>query len=68
MISGLNKMMKMKDFPSSDELWARYVREKGLDSEQEAIISYPYYTTPTGKKPRYYQRIAVNRMVEAIAK
>lgn len=68
MISGLNKMMKMKDFPSSDELWTRYVREKGLDSEQEAIISYPYYTTPTGKKPRYYQRIAVNRMVEAIAK
>lgn len=68
MVSGLNRMMSMKDFPGPDELWERYVKEKGLNSEQEAILAYPYYTTPTGKKPRYYQRIAINRTVEAIAK
>lgn len=68
MISGLNRNMFMEDFPTPDELWERYVKEKNFSSEEEATISYPYYTDSSGKKPRYYQRIAINRAVEAIAK
>lgn len=68
MISGVNKRMKLEDFPYQDELWQRYMQEKGFDSTQEAVVSYPYYLTPGGKKPRYYQRIAINRAVEHVAK
>ena len=68
MITGINKRMRIEAFPGPDELWDRYLQEKGLSSEAEAIISYPYWTTLGGKKPRYYQRIAINRTVEHIAK
>lgn len=67
MISGLNKTMSISDFPYPDDLWNRYVREKGLKQETIDIFTYPYYITPTGKKPRYYQRIAINRTIEAVA-
>lgn len=67
MISGLNKSMKMKDFPTMEVLWERYLRESSMSSDVADIYSYPYYITSTGKKPRYYQRIAINRTVKAIA-
>lgn len=66
MISGINKNMKMKDFPTIDELWERYQKESNLTREQVDIYSFPYYVTATGKKPRYYQRIAINRAVKLI--
>ena len=68
MITGINKHLRLDDFPGPDELWARYLQEKGFNSDTEAIITYPYYQTVGGKKPRYYQRIAINRAVEHIAK
>ena len=68
MVTGINKHMKLQDFPGPDELWDRYLREKGFDSKAAAIIEYPYYQTIGGKIPRYYQRIAINRAVEHIAK
>lgn len=54
-------------FPSPTELWARYRAWKGLDDGAEAIARQPYFDDPGGKEPRYYQRIAVQRTVEAIA-
>ena len=66
MISGLNKPMKIKDFPTADELWQRYQKESKFTQEEADVYTYPYYTTSTGKKPRYYQRIAINRAVKAI--
>lgn len=68
MITGINKHMKIEDFPTPDDLWARYLKEKGFSADSEAILEYPYYQTIGGKKPRYYQRIAINRTVEHIAK
>ena len=68
MITGINKHMRIDEFPGPDELWARYMSEKGFNNDAEAIITYPYYQTVGGKKPRYYQRIAINRAVEHIAK
>ena len=68
MITGINKRMKISDFPYQDDLWERYKKEKGLDKETSELISYPYYETLGGKVPRYYQRIAINRVVEHIAK
>ena len=68
MITGINKHIKISDFPTPDELWSRYINEKGFDNDSEAVITYPYYQTIGGKKPRYYQRIAINRTVEHIVK
>lgn len=68
MILGINKRMKLNDFPTADELWDRYIKEKNISADQEDTLTYPYYLTINGKKPRYYQRIAINRAVEAIAK
>lgn len=68
MITGINKHMKIDDFPTPDELWQRYLKEKGFDDDAASVMEYPYYQTVGGKKPRYYQRIAINRTVEHISK
>jgi type I restriction enzyme, R subunit len=56
----------MHEFPSPDDLWQRYVRWKGISPEEEKIISQANYQGT--KTPRYYQQVAINRTVEAIAK
>jgi type I restriction enzyme R subunit len=61
--------LSLNDFPSPAELWQKYLRYKAIATpEQEAIITQDYYQDGTGRSPRYYQTIAVNRTVEAIAK
>ena len=54
-------------FPSPDELWKRYRAWKGLDGERERVVTQEYFTDAGGKAPRYYQGVAINRAVEAIA-
>ena len=57
------------NFPSPKQLWEKYKRYKGITtSEEERIVEQDYYDDETGRKPRYYQQIAVNRTIEAIAK
>ena len=55
-------------FPSPEELWNRYKSAKGITEKEEAIVTQEYYFEQNGKTPRYYQRIAINRTIEAIAK
>jgi len=56
-------------FPSPEELWERFKKYKGIETpEQEKIAKEDYYFDGSGRKPRYYQQIAINRTVEAIAK
>lgn len=66
MVSGLNRDMKMADFPGPDELWERYCKETQLGADDARYYTYPYYVTPTGKSPRYYQRIIINRTTRAV--
>ena len=58
----------LNQFPSPEELWTRYKKAKGINEREEAIITQEYFYEQDGKTPRYYQRIAINRTVEAIAK
>ncbi len=60
--------LPLDQFPSPDELWQRYRVWKGLTPETEKIVTQPFYEEEGGKEPRYYQRIAIQRVVEAIAK
>lgn len=55
-------------FPSPDELWTKYSIWKGLVPSEEEIILQNYFEGSSGKEPRYYQRIAINRAIEAISK
>ncbi|KTH94632.1 restriction endonuclease [Enterobacter cloacae subsp. cloacae] len=61
--------LPLHQFPSPEELWQRYKRYKGIESpEAERISAQDYFFDGTGRSPRYYQQIAINRTVEAIAK
>lgn len=65
----VEKDLGMDDFPSPDELWQAYKKYKGIETpEQETIAQHDYFFDGSEKKPRYYQQIAINRAVEAIAK
>lgn len=68
MSTGKEKELKMEEFPSPDELWERYKLSKGINEEQEEVIKQDYFYKLGAKAPRYYQRIAINRTIEAIAK
>ena len=59
----------LDQFPSPSELWEKYKVYKGLtDATVEAVVKQDYFSDGTGRKPRYYQQVAINRTVEAIAK
>ncbi|MEM8483998.1 MAG: DEAD/DEAH box helicase family protein [Bacteroidota bacterium] len=62
------KQIGLDAFPSPETLWQRYQRFKGITEEQTEAIEEEYYTELDGKEPRYYQRIAINRVVEAVAR
>ncbi len=67
-LAGLERQIPLDQFPTYDELCARFSAEAGLTPAQSAVIKQPYYTSATTYAPRYYQRIAINRSVDAIAK
>ncbi len=64
----LERTIPMDQFPTPAELWARFMEWRGLKPEQEAIVTAPDYATLGSKTARYYQQLAINRTVEAIAK
>lgn len=71
-LTGKERILSLEEFPSEEELIARYKKEansgKGLSEQQEKILNQPYYSSQTTFAPRYYQRIAVNRALDAIAR
>lgn len=65
----LETELGMDDFPTPEQLWEIYKQYKGITTpEAEKIVAQDYYFDGSKRKPRYYQQIAVNRTVEAIAK
>lgn len=70
MLTGIEREFPMHEFPTYDELWTRYAQHKNLSIEEEKIITEPYFFNPfkPNMSPRYYQRIAIDRTVEAVAK
>lgn len=68
LITGECRDLTLDEFPSPEELWERYRKDKGISIEEEPVITEPYYYIPGYSKPRYYQRVAINRVVDAVAK
>lgn len=65
----VERELALDAFPTPDELWAKYREWKGLQNPDTVkLIEQPYHTDGSGKEPRYYQRVAINKTIEAIAK
>ena len=64
--------MPIDAFPTVEELSARWESEsnggKGISADEKKIVAQPYYSSQGPDDPRYYQRNAINRVVEAIAR
>ena len=65
----VERALQLGEFPSLDDLWPLYRQWKGLGApEAVKLIEQPFHTDGSGKEPRYYQRVAINRAIEAMAK
>src|SRR3989344_1606655 len=60
--------ISLESFPSTTELYERYKKAKNINERIGQIIDQDYYQEVGGKEPRYFQRVAINRAVEAVAK
>ncbi|MBR2745814.1 MAG: DEAD/DEAH box helicase family protein [Erysipelotrichaceae bacterium] len=67
-LTGFERQIDLDDFPTYGELIERYKAESGMTDAEAAILDQPYYTNVNTYPPRYYQRVAINRTVDAIAK
>lgn len=48
----IEKNLKLDEFPTPSELWERYRRWKGFDTEAEKVVLQPYHDDGSGKEPR----------------
>lgn len=64
----IERQITLDEFPSPKDLLSPYRAWKGLTEDAAKLARQPYYDDPGGKEPRYYQRIAVQRTLEAIAR
>lgn len=65
---GTERHLSMAEFPTPEELWERYKGDYDVTPEVEEVIRQPYFYREGINQPRYYQRIAINRTVEAVAR
>lgn len=67
-VGPVEREIPLDQFPSPEDLWTRYQTARGYSAEQAAVATQDYYDDGSGKTPRYYQLVAINRTVEAIAR
>lgn len=71
-LTGKETLIDIDKFPSQNELIARYYTEinggLGITERERKVVNQPYYSSQNTYPPRYYQRNAINRTVEAIAR
>nr|WP_246347349.1 DEAD/DEAH box helicase family protein [Desulfurispira natronophila] len=63
----IERELALDEFPDAATLWSMWAAHRGLDSQQNAIVTQDYYSDGSDKTPRYYQLIAINKTIEAIA-
>ena len=71
-LTGKEREFALEDFPTEQELLLRfqagYNHGDGITPAQQAMLSQPYYSDQNTYPPRYYQRIAINRTVDAVVR
>lgn len=66
-LTGKERELKIDELPSPEELYQRYKIANKIQDKTETAIRTPYYSDNSGKTPRYYQEVAINRTVKAVA-
>lgn len=71
-LTGQERTLSLDEFPTPEELIERWEKGanngEGISDKEKKVIEQPYYSSQNTYDPRYYQRNAINRTVEAIAK
>jgi type I restriction enzyme R subunit len=63
----IERELSLDEFPRAETLWQAWIEQRGLNARQNAIITQDYYSDGSNKTPRYYQLLAINKTLEAIA-
>jgi type I restriction enzyme R subunit len=58
----------LEEFPSPERLWKMWCEDKEITPTQEEVITQDYYSDGSNKTPRYYQLLAINKTLEAVAR
>jgi type I restriction enzyme, R subunit len=64
----IEREISLEEFPSAETLWQWWSTHRGLSEQQETLVTQDYYSDGGNKTPRYYQLLAINKTIEAIAK
>jgi type I restriction enzyme R subunit len=60
--------LALHELPGPDVLWQWWAEHLGLNTVQSELVSQDYYSDGSIKTPRYYQLLAINKTIEAIAR
>ena len=64
----IERELGLHEFPSADTLWQWWAMHLGLSRHQSDLVTQDYYSDGSNKTPRYYQLLAINKTIEAIAR
>lgn len=64
----IERTLTLEEFPSPDTLFAHYRSWQGLDEAADDLVTSPNHVEAGGKEARYYQQLAINRTIEAVAR
>jgi type I restriction enzyme, R subunit len=64
----IEREIGLDEFPSPETLWERWCVHRGLSAPQQKLITQDYYSDGSNKTPRYYQLLAIDKTIQAIAK
>lgn len=69
LLTGSEYTLGVDEFPTPAELWDQYVKDLNLSESEQAVIKQPYnFRTDKPQTPRYYQRLAIEKTVTAVAR
>lgn len=64
----IERELDLHELPGPDVLWQWWAEHLGLNTAQSELVSQDYYSDGSNKTPRYYQLLAINKTIEAIAR
>ena len=64
----IEREIGLDEFPSPETLWGWWCVHRGLSEPQQKLVTQDYYSDGGNKTPRYYQLLAIDKTIEAIAK
>jgi type I restriction enzyme R subunit len=64
----IERELALDEFPAVETLWQWWAAHRGLDDRQSNLVTQDYYSDGGDKTPRYYQLLAINKTIEAIAR